>query len=259
MLVESQRQEIINNELYHHKKELDFLRTLELRTLEEIEEKDLLLAVENVSFAYPEQLRMTVEDISFRIPKYGIMALLGPSGSGKSTILRLIAGFEAPFNGRIIINGQVVAGEGVLMPPERRKVGVVFQDYALFPHLNIFDNIAFGLNRWKKNEKLERIEQMFNMVDLAGFEKRFPHQLSGGQQQRVAIARTLAPKPKLLLLDEPFSNLDESLRERVREEILQILKIESMPTILVTHDRHDVIRLADRAISIHKGKLVSLC
>ncbi|MCX7853954.1 MAG: ABC transporter ATP-binding protein, partial [Caldilineales bacterium] len=161
--------------------------------------------------------------VSFRLRKGQLLALLGPSGCGKTTTLRLIAGFEEPDAGEIVIGGRLVAGPGVFVPPEQRRVGMVFQEYALFPHLNVADNVRFGLRHYTGDAE-RRVRDVLELVGLTGLEKRMPHELSGGQQQRVALARALAPEPDLILLDEPFSNLDAGLRVRVRAEVRTILK-----------------------------------
>ena len=184
-----------------------------------------------------------VRDVSFDVPRGTLMALLGPSGGGKTTALRMIAGFEAPDAGTIEIDGTLVAGAGALVPPERRRVGMVFQDYALFPHLSVRGNVAFGLN--KGTDRDRRVADVLDMVGLDGIGERMPNELSGGQQQRVALARALAPQPAVVLLDEPFSNLDASLRGRVRAEVQQILSDAETAAIFVTHDQDEAFGLAD--------------
>ena len=159
-----------------------------------------------------------------RLEEGEILALLGPSGCGKTTTLRLIAGFEWPDRGRVSISGRIVAGEGVFISPERRGVGMVFQDYPLFPHRTVRQNVAFGLHRLGKEEAARRVEEVLAQVGLSEYGDRYPHQLSGGQQQRVAIAQALAPSPAVILLDEPFSNLDAALRNDLRFQVRQILK-----------------------------------
>jgi iron(III) transport system ATP-binding protein len=196
-----------------------------------------------------------VADLSFRLGPGSIGCLLGPSGCGKTTVLRLIAGFEAVSSGEILLNGEPVTRPGHSVPPERRRVGMVFQDYALFPHLTVEGNVAFGLHRWPARERAARVRELLALVGLEGHERAYPHELSGGQQQRVALARALAPKPELLLLDEPFSNLDVELRERLGLELRQILKQEGITAILVTHDQQEAFAMADEIGVMHAGRL----
>jgi iron(III) transport system ATP-binding protein len=170
-----------------------------------------------------------------------ILALVGPSGCGKTTALRIIAGLDAPDAGSIAIGGRLVAGAGVNVPPEKRRVALVFQDFALFPHLNVAGNVAFGL---PKGAKRERVAELLALVRLDGLEQRMPHELSGGQQQRVALARALASEPDLILMDEPFSNLDPSIREEVRGEVRQLLRTVGITAIIVTHDQEEALSLA---------------
>jgi len=191
-----------------------------------------------------------------------VVALLGPSGCGKTTTLRLIAGFEEPDAGTIAVGGRVVAevtaGRVRCDPPEARRVGMVFQDYALFPHLRVGENVAFGLPRLGRGERETRVAAALRMVGLAGLAERAPHQLSGGQQQRVALARALAPHPDVVLLDEPFSNLDPELRADVRAEVRQILAAAGTTALLVTHDREEALSLADRVAVMGNGRIVQM-
>jgi iron(III) transport system ATP-binding protein len=180
-----------------------------------------------------------------------IVALLGPSGCGKTTTLRLIAGFEPLDAGAISIDGRVVADAQRMLPTEERRIGMVFQEYALFPHLSVQDNIAFGL----RGAKGERIAEMLTLVGLDGLGKRMPHELSGGQQQRVALARALAPAPRVLLLDEPFSNLDTALRAQVRAEISTILRAAGITCLMVTHDQEEALSLADEVAVMFDGQI----
>ncbi len=184
-----------------------------------------------------------------------LMALLGPSGCGKTTTLRLIAGFEWPDSGTISIKGRVVASETVRVPAEERRVGMVFQEYALFPHLDVAGNIAFGL---RGAEKQQRVADMLALVGLQDFAKRMPHELSGGQQQRIALARALAPQPDVLLLDEPFSNLDTALRAQVRSEVRAILKQSGITAIFVTHDQEEALSLADVVAVMMDGHIAQV-
>lgn len=193
--------------------------------------------------------------LNLRVRPGQIVALLGPSGCGKTTTLRLIAGFEYPDGGLISINGRIVAGNGTRVPPEDRRVGMVFQEYALFPHVNVRDNIAFGL-RGSAAERMRRVDEMIELVGLADEAHRMPGELSGGQQQRVALARALAPKPDVLLLDEPFSNLDAALRAQVRAEVRAILKGSGITGIFVTHDQQEALSLAD-SVAVMSGGVVA--
>jgi iron(III) transport system ATP-binding protein len=189
-----------------------------------------------------------VEGFDLDVREGEILALLGPSGCGKTTALRLIAGLERPDAGTIEIRGRRVADDGAWVPPERRRVGLVFQDWALFPHLDVRANVAFGLDR----PGPERIDSLLELVHLAGLAHRMPHELSGGQQQRVAVARALAPGPDLLLLDEPFSNLDAQLRASVRSEVRDVLRATGTTAVLVTHDQEEALSVADRvAVMLH--------
>jgi iron(III) transport system ATP-binding protein len=181
-----------------------------------------------------------------------ILALLGPSGCGKTTVLRLIAGFERPEAGSISIGGRVVAAPGLFVPPEQRKVGMVFQHYALFPHLSVGRNVAYGLSG--KGQR-ERVREMLEVVGLGGLEERMPHELSGGQQQRVALARALAPRPAVLLLDEPFSNLDADLRAAMRGQVREILKRVGTTALFVTHDQEEALFMGDRVAVMSAGRL----
>ena len=193
--------------------------------------------------------------VSFRLEEGQIGCLLGPSGCGKTTVLRLIAGFDAPKAGEIRIGGERVSSPDQALPPEARKIGMVFQDYALFPHLTIARNVAFGLRHLDKPARDARVAAMLETVGLAGRAEAYPHELSGGQQQRVALARALAPKPRLLLLDEPFSNLDVELREKLALEVRDILKHEGITALLVTHDQHEAFAMADAIGVMDQGRI----
>ena len=192
-------------------------------------------------------------DLSLSIAKSEIVALLGPSGSGKTTVLRLIAGFEQPDSGRITVEGQDVTR----IPPERRRFGMVFQHYALFPHMSVGENVAFGLEAQgtPAAEISRRVAETLAVVDLSGFETRKVTQLSGGQQQRVAVARALAPSPRVLLLDEPLSNLDPTLRDRTRRELKRLIRRVGITTVLVTHEQEEAFELGDRVAVMHRGRL----
>jgi iron(III) transport system ATP-binding protein len=209
-----------------------------------------ILEIENVTFSFSKKIEPVIREFSFSVHKGEIVGVLGSSGSGKSTMLRLIAGLEMPTQGTIQIAGTTVFSEKIFIQPENRGVGMVFQDYALFPHMTVKDNIMFGLSRVTKTERTQRLKDMLELVHLEGFEKRYPHELSGGQQQRVALARALAPKPNLLLMDEPFSNLDADLKESIRTELRQILKKANMTCIMVSHDRKDIDAICDNSITM---------
>jgi iron(III) transport system ATP-binding protein len=208
------------------------------------------IEIEQLSFSFPGTKEPVIHDFSLSINQGEVVGILGASGSGKTTLLRIISGLEVPKSGKIKIAGKYVVDENTLVQPEHREVGMVFQDYVLFPHMTISDNILFGLFKLTKKDRLARLKEVLELVKLEKYEKRYPHELSGGQQQRVALARALAPKPKLLLLDEPFSNLDAELKETIREELRMILKKANMTCILVTHDHNDVEAICDRIIII---------
>ena len=186
-----------------------------------------------------------LNEFSLALARGQIGCILGPSGCGKTTALRCIAGFERIAAGRIAINGEDVSRAGYALPPERRRIGMVFQDYALFPHLTVSDNVGFGLRAVQPADRGRRVAELLEVVGMEHAAGRYAHELSGGQQQRVALARALAPRPELLLLDEPFSNLDVDLRQRLGQEVRDILKQQGMTAILVTHDQHDAFAIAD--------------
>ena len=196
-----------------------------------------------------------VTGITFSARKGEIICLLGPSGCGKTTTLRAIAGFEPVASGEIRLNGNVVSTTGRHVPPEQRRVGMVFQDYALFPHLTVRDNVGFGLASATADDRRSRVDEMLALTGLAEFAGRHPHALSGGQQQRAALARALAPQPVLLLLDEPFSNLDPDTTERMRVELLHLLKSTETTAVLVTHDHEEAFAMADHVAVLNNGKL----
>ena len=212
-----------------------------------------LLEVHGIQHGYNG--RRVLTDFSLTLARGQIGCVLGPSGCGKTTALRCIAGFEQVSAGRIAVNGKEVSSRGRTVPPEKRRVGMVFQDYALFPHLTVADNVGFGLHRLDSSARARRIGQTLETIGMARAAARYPHELSGGQQQRVALARALAPQPELLLLDEPFSNLDVDLRERLRLEVRDILKQQDITAILVTHDQHDAFAIADEIGIVNKGRI----
>ena len=195
-----------------------------------------------------------VNEASLEVETGTLLALLGPSGCGKTTLLRLIAGLERPHGGTIEVAGRIVESDAVHLPPERRQVGLVFQEYALFPHLSVVDNVAFGLPRGP--DQAARVEDMLGQVGLDGLGSRMPHELSGGQQQRVALARALAPGPRLIMLDEPFSNLDPALREGVRREVRRVLRAANATAIIVTHDQEEALSLADEVAVMMDGRIL---
>ena len=200
----------------------------------------------------PNSSEWTLKGIDLDIAHGELLGLLGPSGCGKTTLLRLIAGFERPNQGALELQGRQVAGNGCWIPPERRGVGMVFQDYALFPHLTAWQNACFGLHRRAKSSK---VTWLFNLLGLEGLEQRFPHQLSGGQRQRLALARALAPSPKLVLLDEPFSSLDVEVRLRLRAELAGVLEACDASGVIVTHDPGEALAVCDRVAVMRDGAL----
>ena len=213
-----------------------------------------VLELRGVSCAY-ETGRHAVQDISFTAREGEILCLLGPSGCGKTTILRAIAGFEPVRSGQLFLSGQLVSSPDVMTPTENRCVGMVFQEYALFPHLRVQDNIAFGLRHLDRSERAARVQEMLRLTGLEGFERRYPHELSGGQQQRVALARALVQHPVVLLLDEPFSNLDPDMAGRMRQELHDLLRRTKTTTVLVTHDHDEAFAMADRIAVLNQGRL----
>ena len=212
-----------------------------------------LLQVRDVRHAYDD--RVVLDHLSFELAAGAIGCLLGPSGCGKTTVLRCIAGFERIGHGEIVLHGETMSRPGRTVPTERRRIGMVFQDYALFPHLTIARNIAFGLRRVSETERERRVAELLDIVGLHQVAGRYPHELSGGQQQRVALARALAPRPELMLLDEPFSNLDVEMRERLSLEVRDILKQEKTTAILVTHDQHEAFNIADEIGIMSHGRI----
>ncbi|MCU1632802.1 MAG: transporter [Micrococcaceae bacterium] len=194
-----------------------------------------------------------VESLELAIPAGELVTLIGPSGCGKSTTLRLVAGLERPDAGRITVAGDVVADRTRFVNPENRRVGLVFQDHALFPHLNVARNVEFGLDRLPRSERRKRVGDLLDLVQLAHLAERYPHELSGGEQQRVALARALAPRPAVVLLDEPFSSLDESLRGQVRRDTVATLRETGTTGVLVTHDQTEALSVGTRVVVMHDG------
>lgn len=213
-----------------------------------------ILELRSVSCAYDPR-RPAIRDISFSAREGEILCLLGPSGCGKTTVLRAIAGFEPVRSGEIFLSGRLVSSSSETVPTEERRVGMVFQEYALFPHLRVADNIAFGLRHLSRAEGECQVQEMLRLTGLEGFERRFPHELSGGQQQRVALSRALVQHPVVLLLDEPFSNLDPDMASRMRQELHALLRRMKTTTILVTHDHDEAFAMADRIAVLNQGVL----
>jgi len=215
-----------------------------------------VLRLEGIGKRYAGAECDALRDVSLELGTDELLAVVGQSGCGKTTLLRIVAGLEVPDAGSVRIGGRVVAGDEGWTPPERRGVGMVFQDFGLFPHLRVEQNVAYGLGRLPRAQRRPRVEELLELVDLAGLGRRYPHQLSGGQQQRVALARALAPEPRLLLLDEPFSNLDRPLKAALRESLVRVLRRTAVPTLLVVHDAEDVLVLADRVAVLQGGRIV---
>jgi iron(III) transport system ATP-binding protein len=205
--------------------------------------------IDHLNFRYPNQKDAGIQDFSMELEKGEIAALLGNSGSGKSTILRLIAGLETPKSGSLMINKKILFNKNTNLAPQERNIGMIFQDYSLFPHMTVLQNVMFGIKA-RKAEKMKTALNYLQMVQIQDQANKYPHECSGGQQQRIAIARALAAKPNILLLDEPFSNLDEELKISVRKEVKELLKKCNISAILVSHDRNDVETIADRVIRI---------
>lgn len=218
----------------------------------------MFVEIKGLFFIYNHSREETIKDFFLEIEQGEIISILGESGSGKSTILRLISGLEVPVRGTIKIDNKVMVDDHTFVLPEKRGVGMVFQDYALFPHMTVEKNIKFGLKKMSTSEKNQRLEEVLELVNLTEFKNRYPYELSGGQQQRVALARALAPQPSLLLLDEPFSNLDADLQNKIREELKNIIKRVGITSIFVTHDREDSKMIADRVVILKRGKIVRI-
>ncbi len=219
----------------------------------------VILELKNITKRFSENPIPAVNDVSLTLQQGDILALLGPSGCGKTTLLRMIGGFEeASQTGTIEIDGQIVCGSNTWIAPEKRDIGIVFQDYALFPHLTVAQNVAFGLKNLNKEQVQKRVTEVLNLVSLKNLEERYPYELSGGQQQRVALARALAPQPKLMLLDEPLCNLDIQVRLRLRQEIRDILKAAGTSAIFVTHDQEEALAISDVVGVMRQGNLEQL-
>ncbi|MBK8339957.1 MAG: ABC transporter ATP-binding protein [Flavobacteriales bacterium] len=216
-----------------------------------------LLSVFDMHFAHPGG-NAVLSGVSFTMPVNEVLVVVGASGSGKTTLLRCIAGLDRAQRGRVMLDGTLLQDGAVFMAPEERPVGMVFQGHALFPHLTVDGNIGFGLHRVPKAERIRRVADEVASVGLSGSGERYPHQLSGGQQQRVAIARSLVLRPRLLLMDEPFSDLDRHTRKQVRTEVLQILRAHGTGAIIVTHDREDAYHMADRIAELDQGHFIRI-
>jgi iron(III) transport system ATP-binding protein len=215
----------------------------------------MFLQVSQLQVRYAGQAVAAVQDVSLGLAAGQIGVLIGPSGCGKTTLLRSVAGLESVAAGAIRLGSQVVGCPGHNMPPEQRRIGMVFQDYALFPHLTVGSNVAFGIEHLPAAERSLRVAEVLQLVGLEGSAQRYPHELSGGQQQRVALARALAPRPQLMLLDEPFSNLDVDLRERLAHEVRNILKQAGATALFVTHDQLEAFAIGDMIGVMHQGRL----
>lgn len=212
-----------------------------------------LLEIDQIECRYDDQT--VVQDLSFAIDQVGVSCLLGPSGCGKTTALRAIAGFEPVHAGEIRRDGKIISRAGMVLPPEQRGFGMVFQDFALFPHLTVSDNVCFGLRKQTSRQRQQTCDSLLELLDMSGFQDRYPHELSGGQQQRIALARALAPKPGLILMDEPFSSLDVDLRERLARDIHDVLIEQGTAGIVVTHDQNEAFAMGDKIGVMYQGKL----
>ncbi len=213
------------------------------------------LELHNLTRCYRKGDAPAVQDLDLEIQSGELLAMVGESGSGKTTLLRLISGLEKPDQGEIRVHGDLVSSPDTWVPPDRRQVGLVFQDGALFPHLTIQQNVAYGLKGTPKNESRSRVDALLALVGLDGYQRRYPHELSGGERQRIAVIRALAPEPAVVLFDEPFSNLDPMLRSDIRDHIRGILKEVQATAILVTHDTDDALHVGDRVAIVHQGSI----
>jgi iron(III) transport system ATP-binding protein len=212
-----------------------------------------MIKLNNISFQYDNASSETLKNINLELTKGEVLAVVGPSGGGKSTLLRVIAGLEKAKTGEMFLGDKCLFGKRRFVNPEKRGIGMLFQDYALFPHMTVAKNIEYGLIGLNGTERKKRVKEVLGLVNLVEYEKRYPHELSGGQQQRVALARAIAPRPKILLLDEPFSNLDTHLLQSVREELFAIIRQIGITTIMVTHNPEDAKTQANRVIQIVEG------
>ncbi len=216
----------------------------------------MYLEMKDIKFYYNKNENNILDKFNLSIKNGKTLSILGESGSGKSTILRLIAGLEKPSKGEIYIDKKIMNGKKTFIPPENRKVGMVFQDYALFPHMTVYENIKFGISDLKKDIRDKKIINTLKLVELLDYKDKYPHQISGGQQQRTALARAIVTEPKILLLDEPFSNLDTNLKHNIRNKLSKIISKINITTIIVSHDKQDALSLADELIILKNGKIV---
>lgn len=216
----------------------------------------MFLEMKDIEFYYNKNENNILGNFNLSIKNGKTLSILGESGSGKSTILRLIAGLEKPSKGEIIIDKKTMNGTNTFISPENRKVGMVFQDYALFPHMTVYENINFGISDLKKDIRKKKITNTLELVELLDFKDKYPHQISGGQQQRTALARAIVTEPKILLLDEPFSNLDTNLKHKIRKKLSKIFSKINITTIIVSHDKEDALSLADELIILKNGKII---
>ncbi|MDM7859960.1 ABC transporter ATP-binding protein [Alteromonas sp. ASW11-36] len=214
-----------------------------------------MLTVRDLAISYATRNDKVLQNVTFHLEPGQIGCILGPSGCGKTTLLRAIAGFIQPLAGEIELDGKVVSSSNAMLPPNQRNIGMVFQDFALFPHMTVAENIAFGLRAMNHSESAARVDELLALVELSTYKDVYPHALSGGQQQRVALARALAPKPKLVLLDEPFSNLDSALREQLAQDVRGMLKAAGATAIMVTHDQHEAFAMADQVAVLQDAKM----
>ena len=216
----------------------------------------MFLEMKDIKFYYNKNENNILDKFNLSIKNGKTLSILGESGSGKSTILRLIAGLEKPSKGEIYIDKKIMNGKITFISPENRKVGMVFQDYALFPHMTVYENIKFGISDLKKDIRDKKIINTLKLVELLDYKDKYPHQISGGQQQRTALARAIVTEPKILLLDEPFSNLDTNLKHNIRNKLSKIISKINITTIIVSHDKQDALSLADELIILKNGKIV---
>ena len=215
--------------------------------------KPIALGLAGITHAFGT--RKAVDDVGLTVAAGELVCLVGPSGCGKTTLLRIAAGLETLQQGRVVIDGCAIAEPGYVVPPEARGVGFVFQDYALFPHLDVAGNVGFGLHRWSAADRTFRVKEVLRQVGMQDYAQAYPHQLSGGMQQRIALARALAPRPRVMLLDEPFSGLDTRLREQIRDDALHVLKSSGTATLMVTHDPEEAMFMADRLAIMRAGRI----
>jgi len=212
------------------------------------------LEIEDVSLSIEGNL--ILDNLSLNIDEYEIISLIGPSASGKSSLLRIIAGFENISSGKVKLNGLIVDDQSTIVQPQNRNIGIIFQDLALFPHLSCKDNIIFGITNYSEDHKRQRLDRLCNLLDITSIKDKFPHEISGGQQQRIAIARALAPRPEILLLDEPFSALDEELKETLIHDVKNLLKEEKITTIVITHNIKEAFELSDKIAFLDNKKII---